>query len=58
MPYIGKDEADIRHFIDDVVLGGNDPMQEKRQAFFNQYLLPPNGKSTAQNTLDDLLASL
>lgn len=58
MPYIGKDEADIRHFIEGVVLGGNDPMYDKRQEFFNQYLLPPNGKSVAQNTLDDLLASL
>ena len=56
--YIGKDEADIRRFIDDVVLGGNDPMRFEREKFFSDYLLPPGGKSVAQNMIDDIVNSL
>ena len=58
MHYMGKDEADTRHFIDDVVLGGNDPMLPEREAFFEKYLLPPAGKSVAQNVIDDIAKSL
>lgn len=56
--YIGKDNHDIRQFVDSVVLGGNDPMRPKRERFFNDYLLPPGEKSVAQNMLDDLVESL
>ena len=56
--YIGKDEAGIRRFIDEVVLGGNDPLLPEREQFFRDYLLPPGGKSVAQNILDDILDSL
>lgn len=56
--YIGKDEAQILDFINRVVLGGNDPMLPQRQAFFNRYLLPPGGKTVAQNIYDDLTQSL
>ncbi len=53
--YIGKDEQDIIHFIENVVLAGNDPMKEGREEFVKQYLLPPNGKTVAENTMDVLL---
>ena len=56
--YFGKDKAGIRHFIDDVVLQGNDPMRPQREQFFHDYLLPPGGKSVAQNVVDDILQSL
>ena len=56
--YIGSDEADIRRFIDDVVLGGNDPMRPQREQFYNDYLLPPGGKSVARNILDDIIDSI
>lgn len=56
--YMGKTEADIRHFIDHVVLGGEDPLKAKREAFFHTHLLPPNNKSVAQNILDDITESL
>ena len=56
--YIGSTEDDIRRFIDEVVLGGNDPMLPQRQQFFNDYLLPPNGKSVAQSILDDIADTL
>ena len=50
--YIGNNKEDIIHFIENVVLRGNDPMKAGREDFFNQYLLPPNGKTVAQNTMD------
>ena len=56
--YIGKDEADVRRFIDDVVLGNNDPLRPQREQFFNDYLQPPHGKTVAENTLDDIIESL
>lgn len=56
--YIGKDEADIRRFIERQVLSGDDPMLPQRQQFFSDYLLPPGGRSVAQNVIDDLVASL
>lgn len=56
--YIGKTEEDIVKFIEDVVLKDNDPMKEQRDDFFNKNLLPPNGKTVAQNTMDEILKSL
>lgn len=56
--YIGSTESEIRHFIDDVVLRGNDPMRAQREQFFKDYLLPPGGKSVAQNIFDDIVESL
>ena len=41
--YRGGDVADIEHFLNDVVLGGNDPMKEKRDDFFYRYLKPKDG---------------
>ena len=58
MHYIGKTEEDIVKFIEDVVLKDNDPMKKQRDDFFNKNLLPPNGKSVAQNTMDEILKSL
>lgn len=56
--YFGQNQDDVRHFIDDVVLGGNDPMRIQREQFYHDYLLPPSGKSVAQNVLDDIIESL
>lgn len=56
--YIGQDVEDVRHFIDDVVLNGNDSMAQDRENFFNQYLLPPNGCSVGENLYNDLLETL
>lgn len=56
--YIGKDEREIMNFVDQVVLGGDDPMLEQRNDFYERHLMPPSGKSVAQNTLDDLVESL
>ena len=56
--YIGASMDDVTRFIDDVALGGNDPMLPRRREFHDRHLLPPNGQSVARNTLDDLLTSL
>jgi hypothetical protein len=56
--YIGASEADIRRFIDEVVLQDHDPMRPQREQFFRDYLLPPGGKSVAQNVVDDIVESL
>ena len=56
--YIGKNQQDIIDFIDNVVLKGEDPMKEGREQFKKDYLLPPNGKTVVQNTMDALLKEL
>ena len=56
--YVANCEDDIVNFIENVVLKGDDPMKQGREYFFKQYLLPPNGKSVAENTLDILLKEL
>lgn len=56
--YIGKTYDDILHFINDVVLAGNDVMKSSREDFYNNYLLPPNDRSVADNTYHDIVESL
>jgi hypothetical protein len=56
--YMGTSTDDIDTFLDHVVLSGNDEMKERREKFFKDNLLPPNGKTVTQNTVDDLLNSL
>lgn len=56
--YVGKLKEDIVNFIENTILGGNDPMKEQRMRFVNEYLLPPNGKTVVQNTMDVLLKEL
>lgn len=56
--YMGQTMHDVQAFVNNTVLHGDDPMLDQRHDFFNRYLLPPNDKSVAQNTLDDLVQSL
>ena len=56
--YLGKSANDVIGFINDVVLGSNDPMLETRRAFREEYLAIPSGKSVAENIYQDLLFSL
>jgi CDP-glycerol glycerophosphotransferase (TagB/SpsB family) len=56
--YYGLKEQEICHFIEDVVIGGNDTMKETRNAVLRQHLLPPGGKSVAQNVVDDIVQEL
>ena len=56
--YIGHSVADIDRFLQSVVLEGNDTMKEARDCFFSQYLMPPKGKSVAQNMYDEFEKAL
>ena len=56
--YVGKCKQDIIDFIENTVIGGNDPMKEGRARFVQDYLIPPNGKTVVQNTMDILLKEL
>ncbi len=56
--YIANNKEDIILFLRDVVINGQDKMIGKRMQFFKEQLLPPNGKTVAQNTMDVLCKSL
>lgn len=56
--YIGKCKDDIKHFVEGVVLNGKDSMKAQRKTFFNDYLLPPNGKTVAENTYNEIVKAL
>ena len=51
-------EADIRHFIDDVVLGGHDTMADIRKNVADKYLKSPNGKMFSENVYETILEGL
>lgn len=53
--YLAKSKEDIISFIEKVVLKGDDPMRPEREQFRKKYLLPPNGKTVAQNMADVLI---
>lgn len=55
-PLIG--EADIRRFIDDVVLGGHDTMSDIRKSVADKYLRAPNGKMFSENVYESILEGL
>lgn len=52
--YRGSTKEEIRMFIQNVVIGGSDSLNEKREAFYQEHLLPPNGKSAAENIMSSL----
>lgn len=56
--YQGADEGDVHRFLDEVVLAGNDPKKREREEFFNRYLLPPNGNTTAGNIFESIVKSI
>lgn len=56
--YHGTSREDIQHFIEDVVIGGKDTMAEQRHTFYNNILVPPNGKSVAENIINEITTVL
>lgn len=48
-------KSDIEKFIVDVVINGNDVKADQRTEFIEKFLLPPNGKTAAQNIYDNIL---
>lgn len=55
---VGHNKDEIIRFIEDVVLKGKDEKRHEREEFFNQYLVPPNGMTTARNIYNDMCMSL
>ena len=56
--YHGRTQEDIEHFIDEVVLDGNDPMKEGRERFYKEYLGPYKGALPSENimkTIENLI---
>ncbi|MBR6575963.1 MAG: CDP-glycerol glycerophosphotransferase family protein [Akkermansia sp.] len=53
--HIGKGEKDIETFIQQQILESKDIYLHQRQNFVKEYLLPPNGKSAAENIIDAIL---
>lgn len=56
--YVGRNKKEILDFIDNMVLGGYDPIKSQRDEFVDTYLIPPKNHSVAQNTMDILLQEL
>ena len=56
--YLGGSEAEIKAFIDDVVLAGNDSKKSDRQAYFEKFLRPPGGHSVAENIYNEILKGI
>ncbi len=57
--YHGCSRNDIENFIENVVLGGNDPLKENREQFYKQFLGPYKGKFPSENIMriiEDLIA--
>jgi hypothetical protein len=51
MMYHAKDNLaeEVSRFIEDVVISGQDPLREQRLEFVKNEMLPPNGRSAAEN---------
>lgn len=52
--YKGNNAEDIEQFVQNVI-HDIDSRKEERDKFFNDYLLPPNGKTACQNIIDSIL---
>lgn len=56
--YRTKSLSDIKTFIDDVVIGGNDPMALVRKDFFDNYLRSKDGNTASQLIYEDIVNSI
>ena len=56
--YIGDSESKIVEFIEHTVLEGIDPQKKEREAFYQKYLLPPNGGSASENIYNEIINGL
>lgn len=56
--YQGKRSGDIEYFLNDVILNGNDFMQNERIQFFNSIVKPPNNVTASENIYNYLKNTL
>lgn len=55
--YKGYNKQDIEQFIQNVI-DAVDPMKEAREKFYQERLLPPNGKLPSENIVNDIIDSI
>lgn len=56
--YHGSTIGDIKKFVEEVVLNGNDDMKPIREKFYKEVLLPPNNCSAAENIINEIKKEL
>lgn len=56
--YHGTSRQDIINFIENVVIAGDDNLNDRRTEFYNNILVPPNGKSVAENIVNEITEAL
>lgn len=56
--YQGDTADSIPHFIDEVVLGADDPLLPKREAAYEKYLKPKGGSTFSECVVKDILDSI
>lgn len=56
--YHGTTMDDIERFISEVVVKGDDTMLPIRKEFYQSFLVPPNGKTVAENIVDEISKAL
>lgn len=56
--YIGKSFEDIEAFVERVLADEPDSLKGQRDLFYKEVLLPPNGKSVADNMLDEIIKGI
>ncbi len=49
--YKATTEAEIEHFIESVVLGGDDPLRPARDKFYAEQLVPPGSRAACENIM-------
>lgn len=56
--YISDSISGIIDFIENTVLGGEDPKKPERESFYLKYLCPPEGNSASENIHNEILNGL
>lgn len=56
--YLGQSAEDVERFVTDIVIANKDQKRDERTSFYNDFLVPPNGKSVAENMYNEIVNSL
>lgn len=56
--YKAYTKEDIIHFIEEIVINGNDDMKINRDNYYNNYLIPPNNQTASKNLYDFIIKKI
>lgn len=56
--YQGHNMDEVKHFLQEVVLEGNDPMKAQRSAFYDRYLKPADGVLPSEKIIQTIEAKI